>query len=389
MDIVDEHVTPLLDSVALIAAATAAGYKISPRMLESFRAELLLPRPERAGNRGRAPTWIYPAGADRQLLNLLGWRAHTKNPATLRVLLWLDGFPIPPEAVRNSLVHGLESMLALFDKEITAQAERQGLDPGRDEDRQAAVRQLAGVFAAKRGPGSLPRRARVRAADRAHALELVLRLFAFGEQIHAAPGEAEIVERVLGVGPNARRDRVGDAEPWLTGPAEDLFDAAAFIAVPNALNAVRGSTDADLDTARGLVATIFRYLPLMARMIGAVFDDENYAGFAALRELDRRPEFVMLLVPMVLGMLRAGWDENLRTVATALAPFPGLAAQAERILEMPAKSVAANLADEPAGVQLTARRLIGGAVEGYFDQSLPSRQTGHNVDSTSCGVPKG
>lgn len=363
-----------LDSAALTDTATAAGFKISPRMLETFRTEQLLPRPTRSANRGRTPTWIYPAGADRQLLSVLDWREHTKDPGTLRVLLWLEGFPIPTEAVRDSLMHSLDAMVAAFDKEITAHAERQGLDSTRDDDRQVVLRHLAGIIAAKRGASALPRRARVGAADRTHAIELVLRLFAVGEQIQAAPGEAETVERVLGVAPNGRRHHVGDAEPWLTGPADDLFGAAAFIALPNALTAVRCATETELETARGLVATLFRYLPLMARMIGAVFGDENYAGFAGLRELDRHPEFVMLLVPMVVGMLRAGWHENLRTVAGALAPFPEMAAQAERILQMPAKAVEANLVGKPANVLETAHRLIEAAIDGQFDQQIPRPQ---------------
>lgn len=372
-----------LDSGALIEIA---GGGLSARMLETFRAEDLLPRPMRGANRGRTPTWVYPAGTDKQLLSLLGWRAHTKDPGTLRVLLWLDGFEIPTESVRNSLVRGLQAMLAVFDKELANHAERQGLDPAREDFRDAALQHFASVFAAKRGPHSLPRHARVSAADRARAVELILRLFAFGEQIEPAPREADTVERVLGVAPNGRRQRVGDADPWLTGPAEDLFDAARFVALPSALEAVRAASDADLEKARGLVATLFRYLPLMARMIGAVFGDENYAGFAGLREMDQNPEFVMLLVPMVVGMLRAGWEESLSTVAGALGPFPNMVTQAERILEMPAKTVTANLADKPAQTRTTAQRFLDAALDGQFDQRIPRLPNVAEPDQSARGL---
>ena len=83
---------PPLDSPRLIDTAAAAGHRISPRMVETFRAQGLLPRPVRGPNQGRTPTWIYPDGADKQLLCLLGWRARTKDPGTLKVLLWIDGF---------------------------------------------------------------------------------------------------------------------------------------------------------------------------------------------------------------------------------------------------------------------------------------------------------
>ena len=173
---------------------------------------------------------------------------------------------------------------------------------------------------------------------------------------------------------------MGDAEPWLTGPASDLFAAAEYVALPKALNAVRTSTAAELETAQGLVVTIFRYLPLMARMIGVAFDDENYAGFAGLRKLDQHPEFVMLMVPMVINMLRAGQQGGLETVANALKPFPEITAKAERILDMPAKEVNANLAGKPAHVQRAAQRLVQGALEGQFDQvnPLPPRDANQN-----------
>jgi hypothetical protein len=367
----DEQGALGLDTAALIAIATGAGYSISARMMEAFRADDLLSRPVRAGNRGRTPIWVYPDGADRQLLCLLGWRKHVKDPATLRVLLWLDGFPIDPTLVRDSLIHGLESILSVFEKAVADQAERQGLDPDQYDDRTEALRHLAGVFAAKRGPGALPRRARVRAADRSHAVELVLRLFAFGDEIATVPGEAETVERVLGLAPNGRSDRVGDAGPWLTGPASDLFAAAEHLALPRTLDTVRASTAAELETARGLVVVIFRYLPLMARMIGVAFDDENYAGFAGFRELDQRPEFVMLLVPMVISMLRAGLQNGLETVVNALKPFPEITATAERILDMPAKDIDANLAGKPADVQQAAQRLVQAALDGQFNQVNP------------------
>jgi hypothetical protein len=366
-----KYETHALETAGLIAIAADAGHAISARMMETFRADKLLPKPERVGYRGRTPIWAYPDGPDKQLLCLLGWREYVKDPATLRVLLWLDGFAVTSALVRDSLVQGLESILAVFEKAVADQVERQGLDPEKDESRAEVLGHFAGVFAAKRGANSLPRRARVRAADRSHAVELVLRLFAFGDEIKAGPDEAETVERVLGLAPKGRHDRVGDAQPWLTGSANDLFSAAEYVALPRALAAVRSSTDTELETARGLVVTIFRCLPLMARMIGVVFDDENYAGFAGLRELDQHPEFVMLLVPTVIGMLRAGWQDSLENVANALKPFPEIAANAGRILDMPRNEVESNLVGKSAAVRLTAQRLVDGALDGKLDEVNP------------------
>ena len=171
--------------------------------------------------------------------------------------------------------------------------------------------------------------------------------------------------------PNGRHDTVFGAGPWLTGPAEALFDAADIVALPKGLDAVRTCTDEELDLARTFAATLLRYLPLMARLIGAVFDDENHSGFAGLSEFDRQPEFAMLLVPMVVSMLRAGWRENLQSVAAALEPMPHIADQANRILDMQASEVQSNLSTQPPEVQRMANRLLDAALDGRL---VPERE---------------
>jgi hypothetical protein len=109
------------------------------------------------------------------------------------------------------------------------------------------------------------------------------------------------------------------------------------------------------------------HLPLMIRMIGAIFGDENYAGLAGLSRIDQHPETVTYLVPMVIAMLRAGWAENLETVASALRPFPEMAERVQHILGMPAATVEANLEGQPAEVRERAHRLIDAAIEGQLD----------------------
>lgn len=358
-----------LDSEALVQTADTAGHKISMRMLETFRAQGLLPRPVRSGHRGRAPVWAYPDGADQQLLSLLAWRHHTKDPNVLRVLLWLDGYPIPTESIRAALVHSLQAALDLLEREISTHAQQHGLDPHEDADRDRALGGIAGVLAAKRGPHALPRRARVAAADRAYAVHMILRAFALGQRVDTTPEEAETVERVLGVAPRGRNEGVLDAGPWLTGPATDLFTAAEAVALPTVLQAVTDATDVELETARQIVAALFRYLPLIARMMAVLFDEENYAGLAGLRQIDQHPDIVMLMVSSVLGMLRVGWQDNLQAIAEALRQMPELAAQAHDLLDQPARTVEANLRGQPADIQQFARRVICATIDGHLDLS--------------------
>jgi hypothetical protein len=104
-------------------------------------------------------------------------------------------------------------------------------------------------------------------------------------------------------------------------------------------------------------------------MLDAMSGEDNYAGFAAFSQMDQHPESVLFIIPMVIAMLRAGWNENLEAVTSALRPFPGLAAQAQHILDMRAATVEANLAGKPTDVQERARRLIDAAIEGKLDAS--------------------
>lgn len=354
------------DSAALLKAAAQAGSPISDRLLETFRAQGLLPRPRRTGYRGRAPIWRHPPGTDQQLTALLRWRRQTKDPDLLNILLWLDGYDIPPSAVRNALLRQLRLTIQIMDQEISRHARQLGLDPSDDDARTRAIDALAKTVAAKRGNTPIPRRNRVRAGDRAHAVALMIRTFGLGENTQGTADEAATVERVLGLAPNGRRHTIDTAGPWFTGPAEDLFGAADIVALPRLLGAVQGASEADLTAARQTVVALFRYLPLMTRMLSAMFDDDNYAGLATFAEMDQHPETLVYVVPMVIAMLKAGWDENLHAVTSALNPFPELAAQAYRILDMPSTTITANLAGQPAKTRDRARHIINAAIEGQF-----------------------
>lgn len=313
------------------------------------------------------------AGTERQLIALLRWRQHTKDPSLLKILLWLDGFPVSADAVRESLLRGLHKMTRAFEQEIDRRARQLGLDPSDGSARSRAVGELARIAAAKRGNTPFPRYGRVRASDRADAISLMFR-FGLGEEIETTARDAELLERVLGLAPNGRRATVDGTGPWLTGPAEVLFSAATITALPNLVRAVTDASDAELAAARQMAGIMFRHLPLMVRIAGAMFGDDNYIGLAGVSHLDQQPETVGYLVPVVIGMLRAGWAENMDAVASALQPFPELAEQAQRILDLPAKTVENNLAGQPDVVRERARRVIDAATDGKFD--LPSPAVG-------------
>lgn len=355
------------DGPALIRAAADAGFGLSDRLLETFRSQGLIPRPQRTGYRGRSPVWTYPPGTDRWLACLLGWRTHTKDPGLLKVLLWLDGFPIPVGEVRSVLSDHLAGMIQIMQQAISGQAQRLGLHTGDEAARDQAVKELARVIAARRGKTPIPRRSRVRAQDRADAVALIIRLFGLGEAVAGTGQDGEAVERVLGVAPNGRRHSIAGADPWLTGPAEDLFSTGNMVGLPGLLDAVTSASDSDVEAARQMVVALFRFLPLAARMIDAISGDDNFAGLAGMSQVDHNPEAVLWLLPAVIAMFRAGWNNNLEAITAALQPFPELAARARAILDMPMATIENNLAGQPTAVREQVQRIIHAALDGQFD----------------------
>jgi len=369
------------DTAALLQAAVQAGLGITGRMLETFRADGLIPHPHRAGYRGRAPVWRYPAGTELQLVALLRWRRHSKDPDLLKVVLWLNGFVITPSAVRDALVRQLQVITEAMEREIGRQARRLGLDPADGTARSQAIDALAQTIAAKRGTTPVPRRSRVGAQDRTQAVTLMIRMFGLGETLQGTAEDGAVIERVLGLAPNGRRHVIADAGPWLTGPAEDIFDAAGIVGLPHLLAAVNDASDADLMAARQTVAALFRHLPLMIRMLGAMFGDDNYTGLAGLGQIDQHPETLVYIVPLVIAMLRAGWQESLDAVISALSPFPELAERARRLLDLPVAAVTANLAGQPAEARERVQRVIDAAIEGQFDtEARTGRQKRPDTD---------
>jgi len=355
-----------LDSQTLLRATAEAGLNVSGRLLETLRAQDLIPRPTRTGYRGRAPIWTYPPGTDRQLITVLWWRQRTKDPDVLRMLVWLDGFSIPAADIRASLIRWAQAITGVLNRALRDHARRRNLDPGSPVAQDDAVDELARTAAAKRKPSLVPRHGRVSASDRGNAIALMIRTFAFGKPVDGdAEQQAQLVERVLGLTPG-RRHRIEGEGPWLTGPASDLLDAADIVALPRLLEAARDATDADIETARQTVVAMYRYLPLMVRFMDAVVGKANYLGLAGMQNIDRQPEQVPYLLLLIVGMLRAGWTDNLRDVTAALGAAPDMADGMQRILELPAKTLQANLSSQPPEVREKVSRLINAATDGQL-----------------------
>jgi hypothetical protein len=89
----------------------------------------------------------------------------------------LEGCAVPLEDVRAALHRRLRSLLEGVDRELRAHARRHGLDPETEAGRREALETMAGVLASRRGSAAIPRRGRVKAADRARGLLLLMSTF--------------------------------------------------------------------------------------------------------------------------------------------------------------------------------------------------------------------
>ncbi|MDY0814828.1 hypothetical protein [Kitasatospora purpeofusca] len=358
----DDIAGPRLRGEDLLHAAATAGHQVSARLLETFRSQGLIPRPSRVANAGVRPVWLYPAGADRQLVDLMTHRTRTKDRAQLLALLWLDDHRIEPAAAREALAAVLEGIRTGLDEEVAAQAARLG--DSRPADRDTALAALAAQMASPRGPDALPRTVRVTAAERAGTLETLIRTFAFGEQPQVSESDALVAERVLGISPG-RRERVAGAGPSLVGPAVDMFDAgAAVTSLPSMARALAQASDAELDQARRIAVVLAGGLATAARMLTAATGKPNSAGLQNAAALDQDPLLRLLLVGMAAAMIRHGWAEQLMHVATAAAPFPTLLSGLDRVLDIPAAEVERNLRTAAPTVRDSAKRLIDAAIDG-------------------------
>lgn len=175
------------DSVGLIELASEHGHTVTPRSLEDWRYKGLLPRPVRQ-SKGRA-VWLYPPGARRQLLRLLHWHARADTLHAVRIALWVEGFEIDQDSVRDSL-------RSLLDREAAA-AKR---EPWPAEDLSTAIDLLASSAARMRGRAPFPRVVRMTQKDRTRACAYALALMSGDQQeVERRSDDAKLFERMLGL----------------------------------------------------------------------------------------------------------------------------------------------------------------------------------------------
>ena len=262
-----------LDTEALLAAARAEGGEVTDRQLELWRYKRLMPRPVRAEGQGR---WLYPPGADRRLVRLVALRSSIRSLELIRVVLWLDGFAVEIDEVREALATAVRRLA-----EAVAPA-----------DEESPVDALAAALAATRGRAPLSNGGMNREArTRAYALLIAA---AFGDP-GARREDEPLLARLLGESRSA-------ASVIATGDG-----AALPLPRPAELPAtVEGASDAELELARRVVRAMTLWWPLMVSLAGR--ERQEGSGLSALARdtFEELPaELLPLLAAGVLGALRS------------------------------------------------------------------------------------
>jgi hypothetical protein len=350
------------DSHGLIDLASKNGYALTTRMLETFRDQGLMPRTERSGNRGRAPIWRYPVGAEKQLLLLLRWREYTTKPRTLEVLLWLGGYPIPLNHVRSSVVEFLSDLQREIDLQLALAADIEVEQLTDRKARQAAIQASAQVLERKKELNAvLPRTFGGTPEDRATAIEDLMSAFLTGSVAAPTEARAEAVEKLMGVDIGRQPTAIGPA--WLTGPATDLFVTLGEVNLHSMLAAAQGATDPQWRAARPNAEAMVRFLPVIVGMMRAMTGEDNPAGWGMLGGLNNEPDSALLILALMLTMgTRSVGDPD--AVATTLREQGDKRVEIRALLAVPEEEVNHNLAKQPPEVAAQARRIIDSAKRG-------------------------
>lgn len=309
------------------------GYGISEDQLRRWHKEDCLPRPHTIHPIGIWGTVSrYPAHAVPQALALCRLRAKKRYSFDeLRVLLWVQGFRIPPERVQSSL----QSLMEHMRDELYQRARMNW------RDTLAVAEQLTSQALpalARSALGRLIKR-RLKPTDWASYLTLQFQLLAGGIPAFEAGDEhiteaGEALDKPLAqvmidahALQRAQTDRLGEATPWLPqNIAPTLLDLARrrVLSLRYMLATIERATPRQLAQALIDRQVIFIELPELVRGMEAIFGEDAF-GFGMFRALTNLipPDDAIFQALQIVGMLtvrRSGDGPALDQISAAVRP---------------------------------------------------------------------
>lgn len=232
---------------------------VKPRRLAGWRERDLVPHPTRFGHEGKRPLWAYPPGTVERLRSVVRWRRTTRDLESIKVGVWADGFGVPVEEVRSSILRVLGEFERSQKEELRrfADPEANAGDLHDPEQLAAALDAFADEAARKRASFPVPRLVEMPLADRTRGMRYGLDL-AFG--VDPQPDDAIQLERVLGI----RRGRSGTGRgdiPWQPNEGFTPFNVSMLTEHVTAANAsLFNAAQASLQTLLHFLRFLFPVL---------------------------------------------------------------------------------------------------------------------------------
>ncbi|MBS1879739.1 MAG: hypothetical protein JST31_09515, partial [Actinobacteria bacterium] len=248
-----------LEGEQLASIAELRGFEFTSRQLELWRYRGLLPRPARRHTDSR---WNYPPGTAAQLLRLLELRRAVRSLELIRIVLWLEGYPLETGPVRRALAESLGELAAMLEQSDTGEGDE--------------ITALAGRLAAMRGRALVPRGPRMSRIERTRAYGYLLALiFGDAEQLASRAADAELLEKMLGAtGAPSLAAVLAPPAPAAGPPPLPRPSELAALAV--------AASEAELETARRVLRAMAGWWPTLVALVG-----ERRADGAPLAELAR------------------------------------------------------------------------------------------------------
>lgn len=296
-----------IDSAGLIRLASEHGHEVSLRKLELWRYRGLLPRPQRQP-KGRA-VWLYPPGTDRQLLRLLHWRARAQALDAVRVALWVEGFPIGLDGVREALQTFVDAALS---------AVKRALEPA--GDRSTTIDQLASRLAAMRSRAPYPRVVRMSMDDRTRAYGYMLALASGDPQeLERRTDDGKRLERMIGL-----RSGHGDGLAHLFPLNDSIGRLLPLISVQDIRAAIASASEEEYELVRWIARTVLLWLPMLLTFMRSSVGAKGVALLDAARQRFHDPPAAIheeiTIAMIVLLQAKAPAREEIRRLMAGVTP---------------------------------------------------------------------
>jgi hypothetical protein len=170
------------------------------------------------------------------------------------------------------------------------------------------------------------------------------------------------IEKMFGLTPG-RTLRVGDAGPWLSGPAATgLADFAKFGSLTVLTQAVESADDPELEAARANTRLLLVGLSFAVRLADAFTGQPNVTGMTALLKLAEQPDICIWMTALLTSLGRSPTHaESITQVLEAISNLQSLEHQVRAIAGMSDEDRAAllkNLPNLPHRQQAGIRRVV-------------------------------